>query len=115
MFVRANAAQAFEHLEPFERHSAFGAKESESRVLHIECVCKTAPAPRLRTIARCSPVSAEGRPFPRTTRAASSISRNCSAASAPLSNPVGVIARRSGRSLTTALKFPLVPKTHPRW
>jgi len=25
-----------------------------------------------------------------------------------------VIARRSGRSLTTALKFPLVPNTQPR-
>ena len=114
MLMRVDIAQALEHLETFERHSAIAGENIGEHVLHSECVCNTAPAPRVRTMARWSPVSAEGSPLPRTTRAASSISRNWSASSAPLSNPVGVIARRSGRSLTTALKFPLVPNTHPR-
>src|SRR5256884_851601 len=49
----------------------------ESTVLHTECVWSTAPPSTLRTIARCSRASAEGRPSPRTTFAVSSISRNC--------------------------------------
>src|SRR5438132_13182839 len=39
----------------------------ESTVLHTECVWSTAPPSTLRTIARCSRASAEGRPSPRTT------------------------------------------------
>src|SRR5216683_1640733 len=50
----------------------------------------------------------------RAAFAAPSISRNCSGARLPLSKPVEVIARRSGSREITALKFPLVPKTHPR-
>ena len=33
-------------------------------MLHIECVCNTAPAPRARTISTWSSASAEGRPVP---------------------------------------------------
>ena len=47
--------------------------------------------------------------------AVSSISKNWAGLSVPLSNPVGVIAIRRGLSLTTALRFPLVPNIHPRW
>src|SRR6202165_5915577 len=65
-------------------------------------------------MARCSRASAEGRPSPRTTLAASPISRNCAGVRLPLSKPVEVIARRSGSRESTALKFPLVPKTQPR-
>src|SRR5439155_18809714 len=44
----------------------------ESTVLHTERVWSTAPRSTLRTIARCSRASAEGRPSPRTTFAVSS-------------------------------------------
>src|SRR6266852_876441 len=88
--------------------------EPERTVLQTECVCKTAPALSEATTAMCSSDSAEGRPSPRTTLPASSISRNCPAVRLPLSNPVDVIARRSGLREITALKFPLVPSTHPR-
>src|SRR5439155_1759621 len=81
----------------------------ESTVVDRQCVWRTAPPSTLRTIARCSRASAEGRPSPRTTFAVSSISRNCLADKAPLSNPVEVIARRSGFREITPLKFPLVP------
>ena len=63
---------------------------------------------------RARVVRGEGRPCPRTTCARSSISRNCAAASALLSRPVEVIARRIGFAVTTALKFPLVPSAQPR-
>src|SRR5256885_10716053 len=65
-------------------------------------------------MARWSRASADGRPSPRTTLAASSISRNCADVRLPLSKPVEVMASRSGSREITALKFPLVPKTHPR-
>src|SRR5436853_15517 len=54
------------------------------------------------------------RPTPRTTLLAASISRNFAALSSPLSTPVAVIASSSGSREVTALKFPLVPKAHPR-
>src|SRR6266852_6769129 len=65
-------------------------------------------------MATWSNASADGRPLPRTTLAVSSISRNCAGVSLYLSNPVEVMARRSGSREITALKFPLVPKTQPR-
>src|SRR5260370_3315365 len=88
--------------------------EPERTVLQTEWVCKTAPACTPRTMARWRRASTEGRPSPRTTLAASSISRNCSGARLPLSKPVEVMASRSGSREITALKFPLVPSTHPR-
>src|SRR6266851_4024975 len=69
---------------------------------------------RQRTIARCSRASADGRPLPRTTCAPSSISKNCAGVRLPLSSPVEVMAKLSGSCEVTALKFPLVPNTHPR-
>ena len=62
----------------------------------------------------CSNASADGFPPPRKTRALSSISIKLDASSAPLSIPVEVIASRIGAREITALKFPLVPNTHPR-
>ena len=44
----------------------------------------------------------------------SSISIKLDTSSAPLSRPVEVIASRIGAREITALKFPLVPNTHPR-
>src|SRR5258708_22938325 len=88
--------------------------EPERTVLQTEWVCKTAPACTPRTMARWRRASTEGRPSPRTTLAASSISRNCSGARLPLSKPVEVMASRSGSREITALKFPLVPSPHPR-
>src|SRR5262245_10177163 len=88
---------------------------SDNSVLHIECVCSTAPAPRTFAISTWSRASAEGRPAaPPTTFIASSISRICSTARSPLKAPLAVIARRRGSRPSTALKLPLVPSTQPR-
>src|SRR5467141_5094485 len=65
-------------------------------------------------MARWRRASADGRPSPRTTLAASSISRNCTGVRLLLSRPVEVIASRSGSRAITALKLPLVPSTQPR-
>ena len=87
----------------------------ESIVLQTECVCKTAPAPRRLAISTWRSVSADGLPPRRpTTRPRSSHSRMSVARSAPFGSELAVIARRSGRRDTTALKFPLVPSAHPR-
>ena len=53
--------------KPSSARPPSAAKASETILLQTECVCKTAPAPRARTIATCKCASADGRPFPRTT------------------------------------------------
>ena len=84
-------------------------------MLHSECVCSTAPAPRARTISRCRRASADGRgdracaAFP-----SASISRISAAVRSPFHAPLAVIASRSGSRVITALKLPLVPGTQPR-
>src|SRR5438045_1949622 len=67
----------------------------------MECVCRTAPAPRPATIRRWRAVSADAAPSPVTTRP-SSISRMSSRRSSPLCVALRVIASRSGSRLTTA-------------
>jgi len=67
-------------------------KERAPQGMHVQYRSR----PQARTMAKCNPVSAEGWPLPRSTRADSSISRNCEGSNAPLSIPVAVMARRSG-------------------
>jgi hypothetical protein len=56
---------------------------------------------------QCRPVRACDTPRSSTTRNSRPVSR-------PLCAALGVIAIRSGRRETTALKLPLVPSTQPR-
>ena len=76
MLMGVDAPQTLEHLIAFEHNGAIGCINIREQGLQRECVCSTAPALRARTMARCNPVSAEGRPVPRTTFADSSISRS---------------------------------------
>ena len=93
-----------------------GLHDSESIVLQTECVCKTAPAPRRRTISTWSSVSADGLPRAAPDDAAALVAlEDVGRAQRALGDRAGGDreAQRLARD-TTALKLPLVPSTQPR-
>ena len=50
VLVGSDTLETLQHLVALDGEPARAAWRSESSVLHIECVCSTAPAPRARTI-----------------------------------------------------------------
>jgi len=97
---------------PFERNTALRSVRARKHRAPNRMSVHDRAASTPHTMARWSRASADGRPSPRTTFAAFVYLEKTARAPGCPCPSVEVIASRKGSREITALKFPLVPRTH---